>query len=150
MSSTLRLLLRARLTAAMRERDRCAVGVLRSAVAAIENAEAVPVPGTSAAGSVPSGSVWSGSSSSGDVALAAVGLGATEAERRRLDHAAERAVVVAEVRSLLEARTVYAAAGQGDRAGAAAVGAELLTDVLEEADRVHGTDGALDTGPTPA
>jgi len=145
MSSTLRLLLRARLTAAMRERDRGAIGVLRSAVAAIENAEAVPLQGTSAAGSS-----LSGSASSGDVALAAVGIGVTEAERRRLDHAAERAVVVAEVRSLLEARTAYAAAGHGDRAGAAAAGAELLTDVLEEADRLHGTDGDLESGPTPA
>ncbi|CAN7495870.1 hypothetical protein LJR027_003220 [Terrabacter sp. LjRoot27] len=126
MSSALRVVLRSRLTAAMRERDRAAVSVLRSAVAAIENAEAVPPD------------VGSAVTTSADVAGAAVGLGVTEAERRRLDDATERSIVVAEVRSLAEAEVAYAAAGQPDRARDAAAGAALLSAVLDEVGGVAG------------
>jgi len=120
MSSALRFALRSRLTTAMRERDRAAVSVLRTAVAAIENAEAVPMAEGAAV------------TTSADVAGAAVGLGVTEAERRRLDEAAERSLVVAEVHSLAEAEVAYAAAGQPERAREAAVGAALLRAVLDE------------------
>ena len=120
MSSVLRSVLRSRLTTAMRERDRAAASVLRTAVAAIENAEAVPVDdGRTVA-------------TSADVAGAAVGLGVTEAERRRLDDATERSLVVAEVRSLVEAEAAYAAAGDRERARDAAAGAALLRAVLDE------------------
>ena len=120
MSSVLRSVLRSRLTTAMRERDRAAASVLRTAVAAIENAEAVPVDdGRTVA-------------TSADVAGAAVGLGVTEAECRRLDDATERSLVVAEVRSLLEAEAAYAAAGDRERARDAATGAALLRAVLDE------------------
>jgi uncharacterized protein len=122
MTSALRAALRTRLTVAMRERDRAAVSVLRNAVAAIENAEAVPVPVT--APHLPTGSA--------DVALAAVGLGVTEAERHRLDDAAERSAVAGEVGSLLQAETAYAAAGDHERALSAAAGAALLRSVLDE------------------
>ncbi|GAA2743136.1 hypothetical protein GCM10009868_15730 [Terrabacter aerolatus] len=78
----LRSALRSRLTTAMRERDRTAVSVLRTAVAAIENAEAVPTDGRTV--------------------------------------------------------TAYAAAGDGERARSAAVGAALLRSVLAEVDGVGG------------
>ena len=120
MSSSLRTVLRTRLTTAMRERDRAAVSALRSAVAAIENAEAVPVHD----GPTPTASA--------DVAGAAVGLGATEAQRRLLGEDAERSLVLAEVQSLVEAEAAYAAAGDRDRAQSAAVGVAVLTAVLDE------------------
>ncbi|KRB43234.1 hypothetical protein [Terrabacter sp. Root181] len=120
MSSSLRPVLRTRLTTAMRERDRAAVSALRSAVAAIENAEAVPVHD----GPTPTASA--------DVAGAAVGLGATEAQRRLLGEDAERSLVLAEVQSLVEAEAAYAAAGDRDRAQSAAVGIAVLTAVLDE------------------
>jgi hypothetical protein len=126
MSSTLRAALRSRLTTAMRERDRSSVSVLRAAVAAIENAEAVPVDATPAM--VASADV------AADVAGAAVGLGVTEARRRHLDDATERSVVAAEVESLLEAELTYAAVGDAERARSAASGAVLLRSVLEESD----------------
>lgn len=121
----LRSALRSRLTTAMRERDRAAVSALRNAVAAIENAEAVPTEARSV-------------TTSAEVAGAAVGLGVTEAERRRLDHGAERSMVAAEVSSLVEAETAYAAAGDGERARSAAAGAALLRSVLAEVDGAEG------------
>lgn len=125
MTSTLRASLRSRLTLAMRQRDREAVAVLRNAIAAIENAEAVPSPHTEGA-SGPS------ATSSTRVAGSAVGVGATEAERRVLDAAAERAIVVAEVALLREAQQAYAAAGDTPRAESAAGGVTLLHAVLGE------------------
>jgi uncharacterized protein len=120
MPSALRVVLRSRLTAAMRERDRAAVSVLRTAVAAIENAEAVPTDEGAAV------------TTSADVAGAAIGLGVTEGERRPLDDPAERSIVLAEVRSLTEAEVAFAAAGRTEQARDAALGAALLSDVLDE------------------
>lgn len=120
MSSSLRTALRSRLTTAMRQRDRAAVSVLRTAVAAIENAEAVPVDEGRTA------------TTSSEVAGAAVGLGVTESERRRLDDDTERSLVRDEVRSLVEAQAQYVAAGDPARAQDAAAGAALLRAVLEE------------------
>lgn len=120
MDSPLRAALRSRLTTAMRARDREAVSVLRTAVAAIENAEAVPVAEASSP------------LTSGDVAGAALGLGAGETPRRVLDDTAERSVVEAEVRSLAEAEQLYAGTGDRDRARRAAAGAALLEGVLAE------------------
>jgi uncharacterized protein YqeY len=124
MSSPLRAALRARLTVAMRERDREATAVLRSAVAAIENAEAVPVV------DLPT-STASAATTSAAVAGSALGVGAAEADRRDLDDAAERAVVRAEVGALVEAEQVYAAAGDTGRAQAASAGIAVLEGVLE-------------------
>jgi hypothetical protein len=125
MTSMLRTCLRSRLTLAMRQRDREATAVLRSAIAAIENAEAVPVPATQA----PPGT---SSTTSARVSGSALGIGATEAERRVLDAATERAVVRAEVASLCEAEQAYAAAGDSSRAQSASAGAALLHAVLVE------------------
>ena len=120
MSSTLRAALRSRLTTAMRERDRAATSALRSAVAAIENAEAVPVVDRPAV------------ATSADVAGAALGLGAAEAERLVLGASAERRLVVAELVALAEAEEAYAAAGDAERATAASVGARVLNEVLDD------------------
>lgn len=103
----------------MRERDRAATSALRSAVAAIENAEAVPVVDSPAV------------ATSADVAGAALGVGAAEAERLVLDATDERRVVVGEVVALVEARAAYAAAGDTERAAAASAGARVLRDVLD-------------------
>jgi hypothetical protein len=129
MSSPLRAALRSRLTVAMRERDRDATAVLRSAVAAIENAEAVSVV------DLPTSTV-SGSTTSAAVAGTASGVGAAEADRRDLDAAAERALVLAEVAALVEAEQVYAAAGDPSRAQSAAAGIAVLEAVLD--DTAHG------------
>ena len=125
MTYTLRASLRSRLTLAMRQRDREAVAVLRNAIAAIENAEAVPSPH-------PEGPGGTSATSSTLVAGAAVGVGATEAQRRVLGAAAERAVVAAEVALLLEAQQAYAAAGDAARGQSAAGGVALLHAVLGE------------------
>jgi uncharacterized protein len=70
---------------ALRARDTVAVSAVRSALAALDNAQAVPaVPAT-------------GASDSPHFAGAAAGLGAGEAERRRLGEAEARDIVRAEV-----------------------------------------------------
>ncbi len=132
MSSPLRAALRSRLTVAMRERDREATAVLRSAVAAIENAEAVPVV------DLPT-STTSASTTSAEVAGSALGVGAAEAARRDLDAAAERAVVLAEVAALVEAEQVYAAAGDATRAQSASAGVAVLESVLESSSTTRPT-----------
>src|SRR5690606_22526887 len=78
--------LRADLKTAMRARDRATLSTLRATIAAIENAVAQPAvnPVTMSAAA----SEW--------VAGAAVGVGATEVERRQLDDDAVRAIVRAE------------------------------------------------------
>ena len=124
MPSPLRAALRSRLTVAMRERDREATAVLRSAVAAIENAEAVPVADLPTA-------TTSASTTSAEVAGSALGVGAAEAPRRDLDAGGERAVVLAEVAHLIEAEQVYAAAGDATRAQSASAGIAVLQSVLE-------------------
>lgn len=124
-TSVLRTALRARLTTAMRERDRATVAVLRSAVAALENAEAVPVAElrAGAAGHL-------GTASSEHVAGAAIGLGAGEAERLVLDDDAESAIMRAEVATLHEAADAYDAAGHADRAAESRTAAATLTEVV--------------------
>jgi hypothetical protein len=102
--------------------------VLRSAIAAIENAEAVPVPVA-----VPADDA---STTSTRVAGAALGVGATEADRRVLDASTERSIVLAEAGSLREAQQAYAAAGDRERAQYASAGAALLHAVLDD----HGDD----------
>ncbi|WP_404391868.1 hypothetical protein [Humibacillus xanthopallidus] len=124
MPSTLRAALRSRLIVAMRERDREVVAVLRNAVAAIENAEAVPVV------DLPTRTT-SAATTSAEVAGSALGVGAAEADRRDLDTAAERNVVLAEVAALIEAEQVYAAAGDTSRARSASAGVAVLEAVLE-------------------
>lgn len=124
MSTPIRTALRSRLTTAMRARDRDAVSAVRGALAAIDNAEAVPVAARPAGGSA----------TSDDVAGAVLGVGAAEADRLVLGDAAERAVVDAEIAALDEAEQAYAAHGAEARVRSAATGASVLRSVLAEVD----------------
>ena len=119
MSSPLRVLLRNRLTAALRARDRQTAGVIRSVLAALENAEAPPAA-----------SSGSGVATSEDVALSLVGLGAGEAPRRLLGADEERAVVMREVAELRSASATLVAAGQHERASELVHMAESVEDML--------------------
>ena len=104
MTSPLRTALRDRLKVAMRERDRQLVGGLRSVLAALENAEAVPVEqdgGTVA--------------TSEHVAGAAVGVGAGETRRRQLSQEEERGLVEREVAELRESAATLTEVGQDER-----------------------------------
>ena len=105
--------LRLALTAAMRARDMTAVAALRSALGAIGNAEAVPVPPAPSAASQP----FAGS---------AAGLGAAEAERRRLNPAQVAAIVQAEIDERLAAAAQYQNAGHADRAARLTAEAQAL------------------------
>ena len=120
MTSPLRVALRNRLTAAMRARDRQTGGTMRSIVAALENAEALPVRS-------PEATV----ATSEHVAGGTVGLGAGEAPRRLLSADDERAVVEREVAELRSASSTLAAAGQHQRASELTQLAECVEEVLE-------------------
>jgi hypothetical protein len=130
--SPLRSALRARLTIAMRERDHHAVSAIRSALAAVENAEAVPTDGSLAA------------TSSGRVAGAVLGVGAAEARRRELSAADEVALVRAEVADLRDAARHRRGVGDADAADRREAAASLLEGVIGDVDesvaRLHGDD----------
>jgi uncharacterized protein len=89
---------------ALRARDRVAASALRSALAAIGNAEAVLPP----SGPAPAGSPH--------IAGAAEGLGAGEAERRGLSEAEIGEIVRAEITERRDAAGQYERAGQAVRA----------------------------------
>lgn len=116
--SPLRRALRERLTQAMRDRDRAAAGALRSALAALSNAEAVPTDG------------GLGPTTSAHVAGAAIGLGAGEADRLELGAAAELDLVRGEIRELRHSIEIYEAAGDPARAAVAERGAAVLESAL--------------------
>ena len=80
-SPGLRAALRAELTAAMKRRDRLAMAACRSALGAIDNAEAVGIAAPRA----------------GAIESSAVGVGAAEAQRRELSEHDVRAIVDVEV-----------------------------------------------------
>jgi uncharacterized protein YqeY len=100
-----RVRLRAALPAAMKARDAAAVAALRSALAAIDNAEAADV------GEAPAPVI-----NSADVAGSVVGVGAAEAPRRVLTEAEAAAIVRAEVADRLAAAHDYEQVGRLDRA----------------------------------
>jgi uncharacterized protein len=104
----LRQRLRAALGAAIKERDRVAAGALRSALAAIENAEAVDVAG-------PTGSGAAGGTSPA-IEPTPVGAGAAEAARRELTEDDVERIVRGEVAELDAAALAYERAEQGERA----------------------------------
>ncbi len=109
--SPLRDRLRAALLTARKARDAQTVSTLRTALAALENAEAVPT-----------------AVSSGAIEDAPVGVGATEAQRRVLSDADELAVLDGEIASLDEAGRTYADSVP-ERADAARRAAQTLADV---------------------
>jgi uncharacterized protein len=89
---------------ALRARDRVAASALRSALAAIGNAEAVLPP----SGPAPAGNLH--------IAGAAEGVGAAEAERRSLSEAEIGEIVRAEITERRDAAGQYERAAQADRA----------------------------------
>ena len=126
------------LTAALGARDMVAVAALRSALAAISNAEAVPPPAVAAAGDSGSaapvtstGGPSSGGAGSPHVAAAAAGLGAAEAERRRLSPAQVADIVQAEIGERLDAAARYESAGHADRATRLRAQAQALAAAAE-------------------
>ena len=94
------------------------MAALREAIAALDNAEAIPPDGDlkAEAGEYVAGGV--------------VGLGAAEAERRILDAETQRAIVRAEIEIRLAAAITYDEHGQGARAGDLRSGAEILIAIL--------------------
>jgi uncharacterized protein len=119
MTSPLRVALRNRLKVAMRAHDRQTAGAMRSVLATLENAEAVPVtsPGTPV-------------STSEHVAGAVVGLGVGEVPRRLLSLDDERALVIREVAELRLSSAELAAAGQQQRSSELIRIAETVEEVL--------------------
>jgi uncharacterized protein YqeY len=102
--------LRPALLAAMKARDTVAVSALRSVLAAIANAEAVPPAASPSDGSSPA--------VTGDqyVAGSTAGLAATEAERRELTGEEVAGIVRAEAAERRAAGRQYHAAGQAEQA----------------------------------
>ena len=116
--------LRLALAEALRARDMVTVSALRSALGAIGNAEAVE-PGAAA----PTGT------GSPHVAGAAAGVGAAEAQRRRLSAADIGQIVLEEARERERAARDYERAGHADRAGRLRREAQVLLAVLADEDR---------------
>ena len=131
---TVRDRLRRALSAAMKTRDATAVAALRSALAAIDNAEAVdptqaPPPTAGHA----------------DLAGTVAGLRATEVARRTLTDAEMAAIVRAEVTDRQAAASAYERAGQRDHAERLRAEAATLSSHLDEddspADEAHRLQG---------
>jgi uncharacterized protein len=110
--------LQAALRVALKQRDTAAVSVLRSALAAIANAEALPAPapGGGAVGRYVAGSM--------------TGLGAAEASRRVLTEAEIDGLVAAEVAERRAAAARYEQTGHADRADRLRREADALAAVL--------------------
>lgn len=113
--SGLRERLAAELKAAMKSRDRVALSALRSALARIANAEAVPIDTLRAAGAIEEG---------------AVGVGAADAPRRDLDDAAVRALVEAEADEHDHAAGLLESSGQTELAASLRTQAQTLRSFL--------------------
>lgn len=114
----IRARLQAALSGAIRARDTVAAAALRSALAGIGNAEAVAPQ----AGPAPT--------AGRHVAGAAVGLGAGEAERRRLSEAETAGIVQSEITERRTAAGQYGQTGHADRAGRLRREADVLASVL--------------------
>jgi uncharacterized protein YqeY len=118
----MRTILRRDLTAAIKTRDRVAVAALRSALAAIENAEALPENRdgqTTVANEHVAGSV--------------VGLGAAEVARRHLTESDLRAIIQNEADQRAEAAAGYEQLGRGEHAERLRSEADLLRRYLRPA-----------------
>ena len=116
-ASRLRQRLRSELTAAMRGRDRVAVAVLRTTLAAVDNAEAVEV-----------GSRATGMSLA--VEQVPVGVGATDGERLALTEADVEGIVRGELADRLRAAVEYDEVGRPDHAERMRAEAGILSAVL--------------------
>ncbi|SDP51926.1 hypothetical protein SAMN04489867_2746 [Pedococcus dokdonensis] len=118
MSTDLRALLQSSLLPAMRVGDKDTVAVVRAALAAIANAEAVPVADDRPL-------------TEGPVAGAAVGLGVTEAPRRELSEAEVRELVERERQERVHAAEESEAGGLGEYAARLRTQAAILGFLLE-------------------
>jgi uncharacterized protein YqeY len=118
----MRATLRDDLKAALKARERVAITALRSALAAIDNAEAVRADHP-----------FDGVAGNDHVAGSASGLGATEAERRHLTEADLRSIVEGEVRERSVAAKEYEQFGRNDLAERLRSEAELLSRYLRPA-----------------
>jgi hypothetical protein len=116
----------------MKARDQQAVAALRSALAAIDNAEAVdatnPLIGQAGAGGGGAGVPGSAA----PVAGAVLGLGAGEVERRSLTAGEMDAIVQREVAERRTAARAYEDAGQSRYAERLRAEAELLGSYLRD------------------
>jgi uncharacterized protein YqeY len=114
----LRRVLRRDLASAMKAREPDAVAALRTAIAAIDNAEAVPAPATSPA------------TTSTHFAGARAGVGAAEAARLDLDDARQRAILRDQVTGYTEEADRYEALGQQAAAARLRAQGRLLSAYL--------------------
>lgn len=114
MSADLRAELQSRLRDAMRQRDKTAVSACRTALAAIANAEAVPVDAVPRAGAIEG---------------SAIGVGAADAPRRELSGDHIRAIVLGEIAERDQAAQSLAATGP-ERAATLRAEADVLRDLL--------------------
>lgn len=114
--------MRQALPEAMRARDKVAVRALRATLAALDNAEAVPVGAAELRG----------------VALEAspVGVGATEAVRRELSDGDMADIVRAEIAERLEAAAKLTAPAHADRAAELQAEVTVLRRFLDAPDAV--------------
>lgn len=115
--------LRAALAGAMKEKDAVAVAALRSALAAIANAEAVPAG--EATGST-------AAAQSETIAGAVVGLRASELDRRRLTGHEVADLVRAEIAERRAAADLFDGAGQRARAARLRAEADVLSRHLRD------------------
>lgn len=125
----IRSLLRATLTERMRARDRDAVNALRSALAAIDNAEAVPAP--------------SDTPVDGGSAHLAVPGGPAEAERRELSQERMRDLVAAQAQEFVQMSRQFGESGMSEPARVAfeqAAHLRFLLDVVADRDPRPGGD----------
>lgn len=105
--------MRADLTIAIKARDRMAISALRSAIGALDNAEAIDVADALLSNESP-------------IAGATSGLGSTEATRRALTDDDIARVIATEVGDRHTAAEQYDRAGQGERANALRAEAAVL------------------------
>ena len=111
--------MRADLLRAMKARDGVRISVLRTALAAIDNAEAVP-----------DGPERASAPASERVAGATAGLGSSEVDRRNLDDDEIAAVLEAQADERLAAAEMYETLGRGDDAARLRKEATLLREYV--------------------
>ena len=114
----LRAAMRRDLVSAIKTRQPDAVAALRAAIAAIDNAEAVPAPEASRA------------ATSGHIVGARAGLGAAEAARRDLSDSDQRAILRDKITGYTAEADRYEALGQPDAAARLRTQARLLSAYL--------------------
>jgi uncharacterized protein YqeY len=110
--------MRQALTEAMRARDKAAVSALRATLAALDNAEAVPVDGAATSGSA--------------LEQSPIGAGTTEALRRELTEADVVGIVRAEATERLEAAAQLTAPAHAGRVARLHAEAAVLLRLLDD------------------